>query len=308
MSVLYIVSAEEGAGKTAICAGIAVNLLDDGKKIGYLKPQAAEKGAADGDIAFMRRATGQADIVNAPDIVAGRDMVLVEAMLGASPNDPASKDAYGAAKDMQAKVIAVEAYSGRTTEYEPLYQGFGESFLGLVINKVPKNKVKEVKKQAENSPVKIIGVIPEDRTLLAITVAELAESVNGKIISKEENAGELVENYMLGAMVPDSGADYFSRKKQKAAIIRQERADMQLAALETPTAALVLAGSSKPPIYNVKVKAGKKGVPVITTESEIADIVEHIESTISKARINQDKKLAKLGDMVKQNLDMKVSG
>ncbi len=312
MGVLYIVSAEAGAGKTAICAGIAVNLIGDGKKIGYLKPQAAEKGAADGDIAFMRKTLGQADIVNAPDIVEGRDIVLVEAMLGATANDPASKDAYGAAKDMKAKVIAVETYTGRPSEYAALYQGFGDSFLGIVINKVPQALAKQAKeataKNAASAEVKVLGFIPENRTLLAITVAELAESIKGTIISNEDNAAELVENYLLGAMTPDSGTDYFSRKSHKAAVVRQERADMQLAALETPTTVLVLAGSNQAPIYNVLNKAKKAGVPIITTKSEISDIVKDIETTISKSRINQDKKLAKLGDMVKQNLDMKVFG
>lgn len=308
MGVLYIVSAEEGAGKTAICAGIAINLVNAGKKVGYLKPQAAEKGIADGDIVFMRKTLGLADVVNAPDIIAGRDTVLVEARLGAKATDSASKDAYGAAKEMKAKAIAVEAYTGEATKYAELYKGFGDSFLGIIINKVTQSLVKKVKEEAAKYPIKVLAVIPESRVLLAVTVAELAESIKGKIINKTENAGELVENYMLGVLTPDSGVDYFKRKSNKAAVIRQERADMQLAALETPTAALVLAGSSQPPIYNVLSKANKKGVPVITTESGINDIVKNIESTISGARINQDKKLAKLGEIVKQNLDMKVFG
>ena len=60
---------------------------------------------------------------------------------------------------------------------------------------------------------------------------------------------------MLGAMVVDSGLDYFGRKSNKAAIIQQDRPDMQLAALETPTSCLVLSGSSQPPIYSVLQKA-----------------------------------------------------
>jgi uncharacterized protein len=308
LGVLYIVSVEEGAGKTAIAAGIAINLVNAGKKVGYLKPQAAEKGKADGDILFMRKTLGLADMVNAPDIIAGRDSVLVEARLGAKATDAASKDAYGAAKEMKAKVIAVEAYTGKPTEHADLYKGFGDSFLGIVTNKVPQGLVKKAREAAASSPIKVLGLIPENRILLAITVAELAESIKGKIVNKKGDTTELVENYMLGALTPDSGLDYFKRKTNKAAVIRQERADMQLAALETPTAALVLAGSTGAPIYQVTSKADKKGVSVITTESEIADIVKNIETTIAKARINQDKKLAKLGEMVKQNLDMKIFG
>ncbi len=308
MGVLYIVSAEEGTGKTAICAGIAINFLNANKKVGYLKPQAAEKGVADGDIAFMRKTLGLTDLVNAPDIIQGRDVVLVEARLGAKATDPDSKDAYGAAKEMQAKVIAVESFTGRPAQYAALYKGFGDSFLGVVINKVPPTRLKQARETAGTGDIKVLGVIPENRVLLAITVAELAESIKGKIINNSENAGELVENFLLGAMTPDSGTEYFGRKSRKAAVIRQNRPDMQLAALETQTNCMVLAGSSEPPIYNVRAKAEKKGVPIIVTESGIEDIVKNIESSLLKTRLNQEKKLAKLGEIIKQNLDMKVFG
>jgi hypothetical protein len=81
---------------------------------------------------------------------------------------------------------------------------------------------------------------------------------------------------------------------------------MQLAALETPTTCLVLSGSNQPPIYNVRHKAARKGVPIILSESNINDIVTNIEDSLLKTRLNQEKKLAKLGEIVKQNLDMKV--
>jgi len=312
LGVLYIVSAEEGAGKTAICAGLAINLLNAGKKVGYLKPQAAEKGQADGDIDFMRKVLGLSDVVNAPDVIKGRDIVLVEARLGQSISDAASKATYGAAKEMKAKAIAVEAYSGQTSKFTDVYKGFGESLLGVVLNKVPQSQLKRVREEAtaqfSKSGIKVLGAIPENRVLLAITVGELAECLQGKILNSAERSGELVENYMLGAMVVDSGLDYFGRKSNKAAVIRQDRPDMQLAALETPTKCLVLAGSSQPPVYNVLHKAESRGIPIITTETNISDIVTSIENALMKTRFNQEKKLAKLAEIVKQNLDLKAIG
>jgi BioD-like phosphotransacetylase family protein len=305
LGVLYIVSAEEAAGKTAICAGISINLLNAGKKVGYLKPQAEGKGHADGDISFMRKVLGLEDIVNAPDIVKGRDIVLVEAMLGKTASDAASQDTYGAAREMKAQAIGVEAYTGQPSKYADVYKGFGDSFLGVVINKVPQSQLKRVKEEAGAAlgvgGIKVLGVIPENRILLAITVGELAESIQGKILNNAEKAEELVENYMLGAMVVDSGLDYFGRKSHKAAVIRQNRPDMQLAALETPTNCLVLSGSNEPPVYNVLHKAE-------STESAVPDIVTSIENALMNARLHQEKKLVKLAEIVKQNLDMKVFG
>ena len=111
MGVLCVVSAEKGAGKTAIGAGIARNLVVGGKKVGYLKPRAGDDGS-DSDVIFMRQVLGAADVVNAADVVQGRDVVLVEADLGTGPTDRTSQDAYGAAREMKARAIAVEAHSG----------------------------------------------------------------------------------------------------------------------------------------------------------------------------------------------------
>ena len=312
MGVLFIVSAEEAAGKTAICAGLAINFLNDGKKVGYLKPQDSEKSGSDGDIAFMKQTLGLTDVINTPDLIKGWDIVLVEARLGPSAADAVSQATYGAAKEMKAKAIAVEAYSGETSRFLDVYKGFGGNLLGVVINKVPESQLKRVRDEAksrfEAAGMKLLGVIPENRVLLAITVGELAESLQGKILNSAGKSAELVENYMLGALVVDSGLDYFGRKSRKAAIIRQDRPDMQLAALETSTACLVLSGNpdKSGTVYNVLYKAESCGIPIIATGAAVNDIVTIIESTLLKTRLNQAKKLDKLAEVVKQNLDMKA--
>ncbi len=309
MGVLYIVSVEEAAGKTAVCAGLAINLLNQGKKVGYLKPLAAAKDSA-GDIAFMRQILGTADVVNAPDVIKGRDVVLVEGGLGKKAGDAVSQATYGAAKEMRAKAIAVEAYTGQPSKYIDVYKAFGESLLGVVLNKVPASQLKSVKEKATAefgaAGIKLLGVIPENRVLLAITIGELADIIQGKILNNPEKSGELVENYMLGAMVVGSGLDYFGRKNCKAVIIHQDRPDMQLAALETPTSCLVLSGSTQPPIYNVFQKAESRGVPVIAAGAGTSEIVASIEEALLQARLHQEKKLAGLAELVKQNLDIKA--
>ncbi|MBA7701993.1 hypothetical protein ES703_110744 [subsurface metagenome] len=284
--------------------------MNDGKKAGYLKPQVAEKEGSDSDIAFMKEILGLTDAVNAPDLIKGRDVVLVEAMLGPGADDAVSKATYGAAKEMKAKAIVVEAYTGAASKYIGVYKGFGESLLGVIINKAPESQLKQVKEEATAqfgaAGINVLGLIPENRVLLAITVGELAEKIQGKILNNAEKSAELVENFMLGAMVVDSGLDYFGRKENKAAIVRQDRPDMQLAALETSTRCLILTGSSEPPVYNVLQKAEARGIPIISTETEARDIVARLEDTLMSTRLNQEKKLSRLADVVKQNLDIKA--
>ena len=303
MKALFIVSVAAGAGKTALCAGLAANFLNDGRKVGYLAP------AGDASAAFMGKIPGL-KAINKSDLK-GYDVVLAEGRLGNNDGDEATKTAYAAAKEMKAKVIAVEVYPGGDPRFTGIYQGFGADFLGVVVNKAPASQLKRARAEAEarldGAGIKLLGVIPENRILLAITVGELAATLGGKILNNEEKSDELVENYMLGALIVDSGLDYFGRKSRKAAVLRQERSDMQLAALETSTACLVLSGSTdKPPMYNVMYKAANLGIPVIAAAAPVPEIVSKIENTLLNTQLNQEKKLTMLAEAVGRNLDMKA--
>ncbi len=315
MVTLYVVSSEEAAGKTAICAGLGRNLRSEGRKVGYLELLGVDKG--NGDAAFMKQVLDLPEAVESlrlspgevekiketiAEVSLGRDVIIVEGMLGQS--------AHEIARALSAKVIAVEAYSGQASSFIDSYKGFGESLLGVIVNKVSVSQLKrvqdEVSAQFGAAGINVLGVLPEDRILFAITVGELADSIQGKLLNSADKSTELVENFMLGAMVVDSGLDYFGRKSNKAAVLRQDRPDMQLAALETSTRCLVLSGSKEPPIYNVLEKAENRGIPIISTENTIIDLVASIEDALSKGRFNQEKKLPKLTEIMKQHLDLKA--
>jgi BioD-like phosphotransacetylase family protein len=307
LDAIYIVSAEEAAGKTTVSAGLGKLLQSRGKKAGYLKPNSDGKRGTDGDIAFMKQVLGLGSEADTSD---GRDAVIVEGTIGPSAEDAVSKDTYGAAKEMNARVIAVEVYSGEASKYLDSYKGFGESLLGVIMNKIPQSQLKQVTTEASaqfaDSGIKLIGGIPEDRVLSSLTVGELAENIQGKILNNAEKAAELVENYMLGAMVVDSGRDYFARKSNKAAVVRSDRPDMQLAALETSTKCLVLSGSSEPPIYNVLEKAQNRNIPIVATDTATSDIVSAIEEALNNSRFKQENKTAKIASIMDKNLDLKA--
>jgi len=315
LGVLYVVSAEEAAGKTAICAGLGRYLLGNGKKAGYIKLLGADKG--NGDAAFMKQVLELPEAVEAlclPDgdvkkikeacdkVSQGKDVVIVEGTLGQSADE--------AAKALNARVIIAEAYSEPSHKYVDSYKGFGGNLLGVVLNKVPQSQLKRVQDDASAqfgaAGINVLGVLPEDRVLFAITVGELADSIQGRILNNAEKSAELVENFMLGAMVVDSGLDYFGRKSNKAAVVRGDRPDMQLAALETSTRCLVLSGSNEPPIYNVLQKAENRGIPIISAETATSDIVAGIEDALSQGRFNQEQKLPKLAEIMKQHLNLQA--
>jgi len=123
----------------------------------------------------------------------------------------------------------------------------------------------------------------EDRKILAISVGELAEIVQGEMLNCPENSGELVENLMVGAMCVDPAPLYFNLKSNKAVITRGDRPDIQMGALETPTKCLILTGDVKP-LPNILQRAEEKKVPIIVANKDTAATLSEIEEGLSRVR------------------------
>lgn len=325
MVALYVTSAEVAAGKSMICAGLGKHLLNDGKNAGFLKPVIADKKAQpDGDAEFMKQVLNLPESVESVSPVfsdesslvskikeaydgvsQGKDVVLVEGIPGQG------KLSADIAEALQAKVIVVEDYSRQSpsTKLSNGYKEFGGNLLGVVLNKVPVSQIKRVSEELSplfaKAGVTLLGIIPEDRKLFSLSVGELADAIQGEILNNAEKTTDLVENLMAGVMYVDSGIDYFSRKNNKAVMVRSNRPDMQMAALETPTKCLVISGNEEPIDY-VRSKAADEGIPIILTRSDTSSVIRSIEDTLSTAKFNQEKKLPKLIEITEKYLDFKA--
>ena len=332
MVALLIVSAQAAAGKTAIAVGVGRQLLGEGKKVGYLRPSVSEKpsDSSAGDAEFVGQALDLTEEVRllSPSLAGGKpladkarqayieisqnkDVVIIEGRCGITPDDADSKAACEIAEALKARVIVVENYVGGKSapQHAASYLGFGENLLGFVLNKVPKRELKrvceELTSRVSEAEMRILGALPEERALLAFTVGELAEQINGEMLNNGEESPALVESVMTGAMCVDSGLDYFGRKSNKAVVVRHDRPDMQMAALETATRCLVISGGGEPIDY-VRFKAEEKNIPVIMTQHNTDTVIKDIESLLESTRFHQDKKLNKLAEVMQANLDFKA--
>jgi BioD-like phosphotransacetylase family protein len=321
---LYVTSPYAGAGKTAVCAGLGRHLVGDGKKVGFFKPLVAEiksPEATDSDTQFMKQVLvlkesveslcpvigGQGELSDKikqayARVAKGKDVVIVEGVWRRRPGGKPIEASYQVVAALDARVIIVEPYSEKLSAAMLGYRDFGKYLLGVVVNKTPRSRLSA---QFDQGGVDVLGVLPEDRALISLTVGELAEHIGGEILNSAEKSSELVEDFMLGAMTPDSGLDYFGRKDSKAVVVRGERPDMQLAALETSTRCLVLSGGVAP-IHTVLRKAKDKGVPIILVKGDTASTVDSIELALGKGKFNQEKKLPRLEEIMGQQINFKA--
>ena len=317
MTALYVTSLTEGAGKTTICAGLAKQLLSNGKKVGFLKPTIAkEVEGGDSDALFMRQVlgldepvdnicpviSGQGNVASmvkeAYDRVSsGKDVVIVEGVCE-----------RGIIESLGAKVIIVRDYSKEPeAKFDNAYKDLEKYLLGAVLNKVPLGRLEkgydEFSSQFSEAGVTMLGALPEDRILFTLSVGELSEHLQGEILNSVEKSQELVENFMLGAMTVDPGSEYFSRKANKAVVVKGERADMQMAALETAVRCLILSGNIAP-IPAVRYRAKDKDIPIIVAKSDTTTTVMAIEEALDRAKLNQVKKLPRLTEIMEKRLNV----
>lgn len=330
MAAVYVTSLRGGSGKTVVCAGLAQHLVATGKKVAYFKPVIADvksQPAEDSDAVFFKETLAleepEAQIcptigdldVSAGEIKAayeriskGKDVVIVEGIWRQRPGGSPGEAAYQVVAALGAAVIVVVGYNEWLAEAEVTSrcQAFGDYLLGIVLNRVPQNRVKEVRDgfsvRFGRAGVVLLGVIPEDRILLAPTVGELAEYLGGQILNSVDSSGEVVENIMLGAMSLDSGLSYFGRKQKKAVMVPAGRADMQLAALPTSTRCLILSGGAEPSPTVIS-QADDKQIPVIQAAGDMITLVTAVEDIFSKMKFNQAKKLPRLVEIIEEHFD-----
>jgi len=326
---LYVTSLEGAGGKTTICAGLGKHLLNDGRKIGFFRPIVADsenlpKEGTDTDAAFMKQVLSLEEPIDHlcpviseqgnltsrikeayAKVSSGKDVVIVEGIF------EQSRASYGIVEALDARVIVVEGYSNKlpTARFVNSCKEFGEYLLGVVLNKVPRSQLEavygEMSSQFGEAGIRVLGALPEDRVLFTLTIGELAEHLQGEILNCAEKSVELLESFMLGAMSIDPGPEYFGRKANKAVVVRGERPDMQLAALETSTRCLVLTGDTAP-IPVVLHGAEDKGIPIILVKGDIATAVISIEDALGKVRFNQEKKFPRLTEIMEQHFDFQA--
>jgi len=340
MTNLYMVSWAQGGGKTTLCVGIGRHLQRNNKRVGYLKPIALTatevSPGADKDARFVHLALSLEEPVESlcpfylssqglkaelaekdfPSKLLGaysavakdKDVVLLEG-LGELGMDDELLQAYRQMADiLDAKVIILIPYS-TDLPWERVNLSaskFAQCLLGVVINRVPQGRMESTRTEVvpllHKEGVKVLGVLPEERLLFGVSVAELAEHLQAEVLCCHESLGELVENLMIGALSVDPGVDYFARKDNKAVITRGERPDIQLAALATSTRCLILSEGMSP-IPQVLHWAEDKGTPILLVKEDTLSTVAKIEETFLHARFRQQKKQGRLAQILEQHFD-----
>ncbi len=343
MAVLYIVSTEAYSGKTGLCLSLGLELQERGFKLGYMKPVGTLPGIVDDktvdlDAYYILKRLGieenledvspisltrkfmhahlkgeELDSIHVikkafDKLSKDKDVMLLENGADVNEGRFINAAAFQIARELNARALFIARFRSELVVDDILAARdlMGDAFLGLILNQVPNSQretVDMIIPYLKKKGITTYGIIPQDKTLMSVTVGEIAEHLNGTILTAAEKTNELVENFMVGAMGQEKALRFFQRTANKAVITGGDRADVQLAALETPTKALILTGNMQPsPI--VMARAEDLGIPMILVDLDTLKAVEKTDELVGRVRIHQAQKVERFHELLRSNINV----
>lgn len=194
-------------------------------------------------------------------------------------------------------VIHVQDYCAR----------FGTKFSGVIFNRVPEDRIKRLKGVIrpfiEKRGINVLGIIPEDRMLRALTAREICEFIGGRVLAGKDGLDNIVEEILVGAMTPESAAKYFRKAVNEVVITGGDRTDLILTALELGVSAIILTGNLYPSV-KVFPKADQLKVPLILVPYDTYTTLQYIQRMIGRIKPKDVRRINAAINLVKSHVDL----
>ncbi|MDO9557012.1 MAG: phosphotransacetylase family protein [Coriobacteriia bacterium] len=239
----------------------------------------------------------------------GRDVMVIEGHSDLYQGRSIGLSVERVAELLDASVLLIDRPNGMDLPDDVLTvaQILGNHLGGVLLNWVHESQndfvLRRVSPFLQAAGVKVLGILPQDASLSSVTVGEIVDALGGTVLCADDRLDETVEAFMVGAMGQDKALRFFRRKARKAVITGGDRADVQLAALETNTRALILTGNL-PPGALVLARAEELGVPMIMVDTDTLTAVEKMEALMGHVRLHDVNKAARIREMLGQAVDM----
>jgi hypothetical protein len=244
-------------------------------------------------------------------LATGRDLMLVEGGGTLATGGIVSLTDPEVAELLDARVLLVADYErpGDADGVLAAAADVGDRLAGVLFNAVPDAAYDELESEVvpflESRGVPVVGVLPRNRELAGVTVADLATELGGEFLTDAPTDG-YVERFLVGAMSGESALKFFRRTKDAAVITGGDRSDIHTAALEAPgVACLVLTGGRSPPAAVVGA-AEERGVPVMTVSGDTLSVIERAEEVVRSGRTRDHRSVEVMRDLLFDHTDVDV--
>jgi BioD-like phosphotransacetylase family protein len=260
MPTLLLVSPEPLAGKTTVAVGLAQGLRGRGQTSSFSRLPGDDHAEADAALfATLERSSGDSS----------QGVRIIEA--------PAGEASASLTGDPEGRALVVADGSrplSRTLEY---CGALGNRFAGLVLNKTPPKRAESLRTDGQTAGVNLVAVVPEDRLLAAPVLRDVATALSAIVEHFNNGTGlQPLERPVIATIGADPGQGYFARYDASAVIVRSDKPDLQLAALNAGATCLILTGGL-PLLSYVLDRAEEDEIPLLRTGLDTITTVRAIE-------------------------------
>jgi len=345
---LLIGSTEANSGKSATILGVAHQLQVKGIDIAYGKPLGTcfsnnQSSAIEEDVEFMtkvlnlppKRVRSPILSLDAPTIqkrLRGEDsqnyrqslqqyiqdpigdLMLLEGPANLYEGSLFNLSLREVAQEIDAAVLLVVRFHS-VLLVETLLgakQHLGDYLLGVVINDIPDNQLLMVQSTVgnflEQNQIPVLGMWPRSDLLRSVSVREIVRQLQAEVLCRGDRLDLMVESLTIGAMNVNSALKYFRKGRNMAVVTGGDRADIQMAALETSTQCLILTGQLSPQPFILS-RAEELEIPVLSVDLDTLTTVEIVDHAFGQVRFHEPIKVQCIHQLMTEyfNIDRLIS-
>jgi BioD-like phosphotransacetylase family protein len=185
-------------------------------------------------------------------------------------------------------------------------QQLGHHLIGVLLNDVLPDQMERVQEQIQpflqQQGIEVLGILPRNDLLRSVSVGELVHQLNAEVICRPDRLDLMVESLKIGAMNVNSALEYFRKARNMAVVTGGDRADIQLAALETSTQCLILTGHL-PPSSTIISRAEDLEIPILSVDLDTLTTVEIVDRAFGQVRLHEPIKVQAVYQMMEKHVD-----
>ncbi len=183
-------------------------------------------------------------------------------------------------------------------------KAYGSRFAGMILNNIPQYRMRTA--AAEVNDVVCFGSLPQDRRLNAPTLNQINERLQGRYLTWEEHGERLAEHFLIGGMILDWGPYYFNSRKNNAVVVRGDRPDVQLSALQSEEVAGLVITAGITPVEYVVYESKQKQKPMILADGDTMEVCDNLAELYSESTFAHPQKLSRMRELLKEHADMEA--
>jgi BioD-like phosphotransacetylase family protein len=249
-------------------------------------------------------------------VAAGKDIVVIEGTGHAGVGSIIDYNNAKVAALLNAPAVMVTSGGiGRPFDEimlnQALFEKNGVQLIGVVINKVNINKLKEIeyymKSALQRAGLPLLGVIPRQERLLHPTISHVVNSLDAELINGESNLGNNIQAIIIGAMTPHQALHYINHGT--LIITPGDRDDLVLAAISLATtsrqyvdrtiAGIILTGGIQIS-EDLLTVINRTDIPVLLCNEDTYSVASQINNMMIKIQPDETQKITIIQQMFKE--------